>query len=44
MHQSMVLSVIVSRKSGSSGVSIGDGHTLLMRMPCSCVAFADSIV
>ena len=31
--QSMSLSVIVARKSTSSGVSIGDGHTLFVRTP-----------
>ena len=44
MFQSMSLSLIVSRKSLSSGVSIGDGHTLLVRTPRCSVGRDERIV
>ena len=33
MFQSTILSLVVWRKSGSSGVSIGPGHTVFVRTP-----------
>ena len=44
MLQSMSLSLIVLRKSMSNGVSIGDGHTLLVRTPRAIVLRAERIV
>ena len=44
MFQSMILSVIVLRKSASNGVSIGDGHTELVRTPRRIVGRDERIV
>ena len=43
-HQSIILSLNVLRKSGRSGVSIGDGHTLLTRTECAAAARENFIV
>ena len=44
MFQSTIWSLVVCRKSGSSGVSIGPGHTLFVRTPCRIDGRDDRIV
>ena len=44
MFQSTILSLVVLRKSGSSGVSIGPGQTLLVRTPRRIVGRDERIV